>query len=173
MTKSVLFSLLAFWSATPSMAQGPPPTEVRDRVEAAKVAYITREARLSPAEAKVFWPLYEAYHAEMRSLSKSPMDRERRQPITDDAEALKVLKDMERLAEEREALRKRYQKSYLEVLPAHKVLAYYRAEREFQRRLNDRLREGHSDGGRPGGVGGPPPILGGRRPGGHGPNGRP
>ena len=168
MPKIVLFSLLTLWSTLPAIAQGP-PTDVRERVEAAKVGFITREVKLSPDEAKVFWPVYEAFHAELRSVENDPMDRDRRESITDDAEALKVLKSMEATAEKREAIRKKYQKKFLEILPAHKVLAYYRAEREFQRRLNERLREGRSGGGRPGGPGGPPPGSGGRRPGGPGP----
>ncbi len=168
MTKIVLFSLLTLWSTLPAIAQGP-PTDVRERVEAAKVGFITREVKLSPDEAKVFWPVYEAFHAELRSVENDPMDRDRREAITDDAEALKVLKSMEATAEKREAIRKKYQKKFLEILPAHKVLAYYRAEREFQRRLNERLREGRSGGGRPGGPEGPPPGSGGRRPGGPGP----
>jgi Spy/CpxP family protein refolding chaperone len=168
MPKIVLLSLLTLWSTLPTIAQGP-PTDVRERVEAAKMGFITREVKLSPDEAKVFWPIYEAYHAELRSVERDPMDRDRREIITDDAEALKVLKSMEATAEKREAIRKKYQKKFLEILPAHKVLAYYRAEREFQRRLNERLREGRSEGGRPGGPGGPPPGSGGRRPGGPGP----
>lgn len=168
MPKIVLFSLLTLWSTLPAIAQGP-PTDVRERVEAAKVGFITREVKLSPDEAKVFWPVYEAFHAELRSVENDPMDRDRREAITDDAEALKVLKSMEATAEKREAIRKKYQKKFLEILPAHKVLAYYRAEREFQRRLNERLREGRSGGGRPGGPGGPPPGSGGRRPSGPGP----
>ena len=168
MPKIVLFYLLTLWSTLPAIAQGP-PTDVRERVEAAKVGFITREVKLSPDEAKVFWPVYEAFHAELRSVENDPMDRDRREAITDDAEALKVLKSMEATAEKREAIRKKYQKKFLEILPAHKVLAYYRAEREFQRRLNERLREGRSGGGRPGGPGGPPPGSGGRRPGGPGP----
>jgi hypothetical protein len=168
MPKIVLFYLLTLWSTLPAIAQGP-PTNVRERVEAAKVGFITREVKLSPDEAKVFWPVYEAFHAELRSVENDPMDRDRREAITDDAEALKVLKSMEATAEKREAIRKKYQKKFLEILPAHKVLAYYRAEREFQRRLNERLREGRSGGGRPGGPGGPPPGSGGRRPGGPGP----
>ena len=168
MPKIVLLSLLTLWSTLPAIAQGP-PTDVRERVEAAKVGFITREVKLTPDEAKVFWPVYEAFHAELRSVENDPMDRDRREAITDDAEALKVLKSMEATAEKREAIRKKYQKKFLEILPAHKVLAYYRAEREFQRRLNERLREGRSGGGRPGGPGGPPPGSGGRRPGGPGP----
>ena len=165
MPKIVLLSLLTLWSTLPAIAQGP-PTDVRERVEAAKVGFITREVKLSPDEAKVFWPVYEAFHAELRSVENDPMDRDRREAITDDAEALKVLKSMEATAEKREAIRKKYQKKFLEILPAHKVLAYYRAEREFQRRLNERLREGRPEGDR---SVGPPPRSGGRRPRGPGP----
>ena len=165
MPKIVLFSLLTLWSTLPAIAQGP-PTDVRERVEAAKVGFITREVKLTPDEAKVFWPVYESFHAELRSVENDPMDRDRREAITDDAEALKVLKSMEATAEKREAIRKKYQKKFLEILPAHKVLAYYRAEGEFQRRLNERLREGRSEGDR---SVGPPTRSGGRWPGGPGP----
>jgi|SaaInl74LU_5_DNA_1037368.scaffolds.fasta_scaffold01534_4 hypothetical protein len=139
----------------------------RDRIEAAKIAFITKEAELSSEEAKVFWPLYEAFHAELRAIDKDPMVKIRKDPSKParwtDEEALSILKAVEEIAEKREAIRKKYQKKFLAVLPAHKVLAYYHAEWEFQRRLNDRLRESRPNGGpqnsRPNG---PPP--GGRRP---------
>ena len=111
MPKIVLFSLLTLWSTLPAIAQGP-PTDVRERVEAAKVGFITREVKLTPDEAKVFWPVYEAFHAELRSVENDPMDRDRREAITDDAEALKVLKSMEATAEMRAAFRKKFQKIF-------------------------------------------------------------
>ena len=142
-----------------------PNQERRDRLEAAKVAFITHEVGLTSEEAKVFWPIYDAYQAELRSVEKDPLHdvmKAKRDPKSlSDADALKLLKDLERIAEKREAIRKAYQKKFLDILPAHKVVAYLLAEKEFQRKLREKLEEG-----RPGGPGRPGPGGPGGRPGG-------
>lgn len=173
-TRISLFMGLLFLAAT---AWGQPTDERRDRLEAAKVAFITKEVGLTSEEAKVFWPIQNAMEAELRAVDKDPL-RDLQQAKRDasslsDADALKLLKELEAMAEKREAIRKKYQKKFLEVLPAHKVVAYMLAEREFQRRLREKLEERRPGGrpeagGRPGGPGGPPGGRPGGRPGGPG-----
>ena len=176
-TRMTLMMGLLLLAAT---AWGQPTDERRDRLEAAKVAFITREVGLTSEEAKVFWPLQNAMEAELRAVDKDPLrdlhEAKRDPKSLTDADALKLLKELEIMAEKREAIRKKYQKKFLEVLPAHKVVAYMVAEREFQRRLREKLEERRSGGGRPGSSGGPSGHSGGRpggRPGGPGGPGGP
>ncbi len=175
-TRMTLMMGLLLLAAT---AWGQPTDERRDRLEAAKVAFITREVGLTSEEAKVFWPLQNAMEAELRAVDKDPLrdlhEAKRDPKSLSDADALKLLKELEIMAEKREAIRKKYQKKFLEVLPAHKVVAYMVAEREFQRRLREKLEE-RRPGGRPGSSGGPSGHSGGRpggRPGGPGGPGGP
>jgi len=176
-TRISLFMGFLFLAAT---AWGQPTDERRDRLEAAKVAFITKEVGMTSEEAKVFWPIQNAMEAELRAVDKDPLRdlREAKRDATSlsDADALKLLKELEAMAEKREAIRKKYQKKFLEVLPAHKVVAYMLAGREFQRRLREKLEErrpggrpeaggrpgghpGGRPGGRPDGPGGPPPLF--------------
>ena len=154
-----------------STAWGQPKDDRRDRLEAAKVAFITREVGLTSDEAKVFWPIQNAMEAELRAIDKDPLrdlhEAKRDPQSLSDADALKLLKELEVMAEKREAIRKKYQKKFLEVLPAHKVVAYMMAEREFQRRLREKLEERRPGGGRPGGPEGRPGGPGRPGPGGH------
>ena len=44
----------------------PPPPGERPNIEAIKVAYITKELNLSAEEAQKFWPVHNAYMAELK-----------------------------------------------------------------------------------------------------------
>ena len=45
-----------------------------DRIQAEKIAFITQELDLSPAEAQVFWPVYNACWKESHAAHKKMMD---------------------------------------------------------------------------------------------------
>src|SRR5690554_6683127 len=50
--------------------------EHRKKMEAQKVAYLTREMELTPEEAKSFWPVYNTYRSELESITKRVESRE-------------------------------------------------------------------------------------------------
>src|SRR6185295_745050 len=45
-----------------------------NRIDAIKIAYLTKELELSPDEAKAFWPLYDRYTGEIKSTLKDSKD---------------------------------------------------------------------------------------------------
>lgn len=49
-------------------APPPPPPGERPNIEAIKVAYITKQLNLSAEEAQKFWPVHNAYMAELKKL---------------------------------------------------------------------------------------------------------
>lgn len=111
------------------------------RIEAIKVAFITKKLDLSTEEAQKFWPVYNEYQKELMELMKKR--REARQK-TDVSPNDKINAD---LAYESKMLdlKKKYKKLYLKSIPADKVLLLYQAEREFRehlmKQLNHRRRE--------------------------------
>jgi hypothetical protein len=112
-----------------------------ERIEAIKVAFITKKLDLTTEEAQKFWPVYNNYQKELMDLMRKR--REDRQK-TDIAPNDKINAD---LAYESRMLdlKKKYKKLYLKAIPPEKVLLVYQAEREFRehliKQLNHRRRE--------------------------------
>jgi len=59
--------LFCFTVSFTAMAQDAPKTEVQ-RLEAYKIAYLTKKLNLSPSEAQKFWPIYNKYQEEVKNL---------------------------------------------------------------------------------------------------------
>ncbi len=131
-------------------------------IEALKVGFITRRLNLTADEAKVFWPVYDAYAAEMKEV-KEGMRLEKRNAkknfdLMTDKEVDEAMESM--LAYKRRELdvTLKYHEEFKRVLPVRKVGQLYRAEQEFTRLLLERLQERREENGgtlRPGGPGGP------------------
>lgn len=123
-------------------------------IDAIRVGYITRKLNLTSDEAKVFWPVYDAYREELKSLRE-----EQRNTAKSTRENFDTMSDKEvetsiesMLANRRKELdlTLKYHDEFKKVLPIRKVAKLYKAEMEFTQLLLDRLQ----GGGRPGGPGG-------------------
>ncbi len=129
-----------------TMAQpGPMGQQRHERVEAERIAFITRQLNLTPAEAKVFWPLYNEHDAKRDEILKKLRTRNRDLMEGEfdglsDEEALKMADAQ--IVEEQMLLdlRKEYHAKYKTVLPPVKILKLYQAEREFKRVLIQKIR---------------------------------
>jgi Spy/CpxP family protein refolding chaperone len=67
MKKALLLGYLLILSmASPLLAQQ--PADRGADLEAIRIGYITKKLSLTPDEAKQFWPVYDAYRAEMREV---------------------------------------------------------------------------------------------------------
>ena len=92
------------------------PAQDGRRLEAVKIAYLTRRLDLSPEEAQRFWPIYNQYSDEMlrarqdAKLNNTP-------EITLEENLLNI--------------RKKYNVEFNKALPPDKVNNFYRAEKEF------------------------------------------
>lgn len=166
MKNKLVFILIMFLGVT-AIAQTKPGREQspgKDRMESAKIGFITRELQLTPDEAKAFWPIYNAMEAEMKQANRDPLDDGLKtvrgkggiDKLTD-AQAKELLAELDKLGAERDAIRRKYQKEFLKILSPQKVLKLHLAERKFKQEVLERLREAR--GGHPG-----PPPGGGRPP---------
>jgi Spy/CpxP family protein refolding chaperone len=159
-----IIALVAMGFSNAAWAQpGPKAAAAKERVATAQIGFLTHKLQLTSAEAQRFWPVYEAYQAELRQVSREPM-RELRQVVENEVkwaalsekEAEDLMRKHAQAQNERERIRRTYHSKFLEVLPAKKVLLLYVAEVQFKEAMLDKLRE------RPGRPPGPPP--GGGRP---------
>ena len=122
----------------------------KDKIEAQRIAFITDRLDLTPAEAQVFWPIYNEYDAKRKELRwtyhKAPEGMEKPIEEMTEKEALEVVDNQIIEAQKMLDLRKEYHGKFKAVLSAKKVMLLYESEREFQKQLIDKLRKGKGPG---------------------------
>lgn len=118
------------------------------KIEAMKIAYITEQLELTPAEAKKFWPLYNQHDEKMDLIRKK-----QRENIREKLKATGGVENMsEELAEQIIKFNMQSDKEYYEaktnfvgklqkVISYHKILKLQMAERDFRRKLFERLKK--------------------------------
>ena len=114
----------------------PDPT-VREKIEAARIAFITEELQLTPAESEKFWPVYRefvqkrrAIRWELRRLSRNDDGQK------DDQE---VIDRQLRIRQQEVDLEKDYSGRLLKVISAQKVRSLPQAERKFRQMILEQI----------------------------------
>jgi len=123
-----LFLLLSF----NTYAQ--PPEDMREHIDAIRVAYITGKLALTPEESQAFWAVYNQYDAERKALKKS-LKRPRDFAILSDAEMEALILKRFEIEEQELALKRSYFPKLKEVLPIKKLARLPIIEREFKKEL--------------------------------------
>lgn len=117
----------------------------KEEIESMKIAFITKHLDLTPDEAQKFWPVYNQYNNELKSLRKN-----RRADRKDGQEDLQNMndKDVEKSVDGEIVYRqqeldllKKYHAQFKQVLPIKKVALLYRAEEDFKKELLQKIRE--------------------------------
>lgn len=93
------------------------------RIQALKIAYLTKKLNLSPEEAQKFWPVYNKYEEEIR---QARMDTR-----TDE------LKREEKVLE----VRKKFNGEFQKALSSEKVNTFFRVEKDFNNFLQKEIME--------------------------------
>lgn len=150
--KKVLISLLLLLSSLAVWAQGsdlseqePPDQQAREKINAARVAYITERLGLTPAEAEKFWPLYREYADKQRRF-KQEYNQARKE-----GKPAEELLDLEYdLKQKNLNLEKEYSSKLRQTISPEKLMNLRRAEEDFrklvmqqiqQRQLNQQRRD--------------------------------
>jgi hypothetical protein len=130
------------------------PDERRENMESMKIAFLTKEIKLTSDEAKKFWPVYNDYTEELKKIREARNERlkDARNDFgsMSDKEVEKVI-DTEMASRQQELdLQKQYNSRFKETLPIKKVALLYRAEEKFKRELLELIKERRDGkGGRP------------------------
>jgi len=124
----LLTVLILFCTPPAGHAQQGSDAEIKDRIRAAEIAYLSQKLDLTPEEAQKFWPLYNQYTKEVEILIK-----ERRSHNTGPKTQLKPTDDNE-LGYERRMLdiKTHYSQEFQRVLPPKKAGSVFKSEREFR-----------------------------------------
>ena len=88
----------------------------RNRLEALKIAYITKRLDLSPEEAQKFWPIYNQYAEELKRARQDAI-RNNKSEIELDEALLNV--------------RKKYSVLFNQALSPQKIDIFFKSEKEF------------------------------------------
>ncbi|PRY08911.1 hypothetical protein CLV24_12079 [Pontibacter ummariensis] len=139
---TILFLLFCAFtlSGTEAMAQEHHHREHREKVEAAKVAFLTDKLGLTAEQAQKFWPLYNEYESKRRALIHSYREGYRRDLSTLSEQEAKARIDNMFVVKERELeLEKEYATKYQRIISNKQLIQLYRGEREFTKMLLKRL----------------------------------
>jgi hypothetical protein len=137
--KRILYLFFLLMAAQMLPAQTAPTQSGAERVQALRVAFITQKLALTPAEAQVFWPVYNEYQDKRDALRKQAAENRRK--IREQADQLSN-EELTRLADEEIKFREEDVKLQAElhaklktILPAKKLAQLYVAEEDFKKEL--------------------------------------
>jgi hypothetical protein len=133
-----LFILLMMFAAV-FAAEAQQNRPFRERIEAQRVAFITKELNLSVQESQKFWPIYNEYLDKMEGLRDIDLMGSAGSKLSDDKARELINKFLER--EEAELrLKKQLYNDLKNVLPPTKIVKLHRAEMQFKQKLLEHLK---------------------------------
>ncbi len=165
MKKTLIFGLLlstAAGMAQPKIGDRAEIEKKKEKIEAIKVAYITEELELTVAESQAFWPVYNELQSkehELREEQRANFMSLKKDEEISEKELETMIYKMSDIHIAIEELRKSYLDDFIDILDAKKMLQLMKAEKEFGRRMmermkgkdrpRDRERRPGAEGGRP------------------------
>ncbi len=136
--KNIVFGLLIL--IIPAFAQAQDQA-TRDKIEAARIAFITERLELTPEQAEKFWPLYREYQNQRESLRQEFMEARQgvqKQDLTE--EESKRLIELGLQFKDRETqLQRTYSERMARVISNRQILQLRKTEDDFRRMLLQRL----------------------------------
>jgi hypothetical protein len=138
--KSVLHIVLfAFLFLETGYVLGQPD---KDKVEALRVAFISKRLELSGSESEKFWPVYNEYNDKIKAIKKNLRQSYRRkmEPLTEkEAEELYILDLQSKQAET--DIHRQYSEKLKAIIGVKKVVKLRLAEEEFKREIINSIKE--------------------------------
>ena len=117
--------------------------KAREKIEAARIALITKELNLTPEQAQRFWPIYNEFKSKRGELSRN-FNQKRR-----DFDAANATEDERKqmldlgleLKQKQLNLEKEYSGKLLDVITSRQIIQLRQAEDKFRRLLIERLQQ--------------------------------
>jgi len=118
---------------------------MRQKIEAQKVAFITNKLDLTPEEAQSFWPLYNEYEIKRKSIQKELVDGPPPPPEKiwqmSDKEAEQMIQDYFLKGQAMLDFKIEFYEKIKTVISVKKILILFEAEKEFKRILFEKIEE--------------------------------
>ena len=136
-----LLALLCLSLTSTALAQPGPSRETSERMEALRIAFMTERLTLTPEESKDFWPMQEAFEAQMEAQRDAMRNKKDTFDAANasDAELQKFIED---LAEQRKSmvdLESDHLLAVSELLGAERALKLPEMQRELARNIRERM----------------------------------
>lgn len=161
-TKTLILAVIGLTFISQSLfAQKPNRSDRKEKIQAMKVAYITKKLDLTTEEAEKFWPVYNAYEKKREDNHKRLRDNHKKMEVIDeltDAEVTEMVDLGLDVMEKGYLIHKEALKKYKSILPIKKVAKLHKAEKDFKKDLLRTLKNKKGKGG--GHPIGPPPHGG-------------
>ncbi len=151
MKKRIFLLMIAVMSFVLVKAQpGPGGGDKKEKIEAIKIGYLTKQLELTTEEAKLFWPIYNQYDAEMEVIHKNRKTELMNAKINfeemSDADLAKII-DSEFYSQQQELnIKKKYNEEFKKVLSVKKVAKFWVAEQKFKLYLLEQLKQQKENG---------------------------
>ncbi|KAA3437777.1 hypothetical protein [Rufibacter hautae] len=111
-----------------------------EKIETAKIAFITDKINLSGDQAQRFWPVYQEHDRKRNDLrQKSRPYKEQNLNALTDEQIQAGLEARLNIRQRELDLEKEYMDKYLRIISPRQLALFYRAEREFTKLLLERL----------------------------------
>jgi hypothetical protein len=142
----LLTAVLLLGLASSASAQQEPSANMKivaEKIRADKKLLVAANMGLTEAEATKFWPVYDAYQADLQKLTQRTAtlvkDYAGSYDAMTDEVAGKLLSDMVGLEKDRAALMATYQAKFAATIPMVKVARYYQIENKIRAVINYEL----------------------------------
>jgi Skp family chaperone for outer membrane proteins len=135
MKKLMIIALLLIIGTASLWAQ---PNNRKEKINAARVAYITDRLDFNEKESAAFWPVYNRFEDEKQAINKKYGVSQDREWMTDE-EAEKAMLDQLEREEEITKLKRTYYWEFKKVISPRKIALLNKAEREFKKMVLNRM----------------------------------
>ncbi len=130
--KQIIFAGACFLHIQVGFAQPPQGDSKGDKIEALRIAFISQRLNLTPEEAQKFWPVYNQYHNDLKTLRDNFGMGPGKPSLTAEQSLDFEQKKLD--------LKKKYKAQFEAVIGKEKVNILYNLEEEFRQKLKE-LRE--------------------------------
>ncbi|RYE18489.1 MAG: hypothetical protein EOP51_21860 [Sphingobacteriales bacterium] len=136
----ILLLIFALSGSINQALQAQPREKKHERIEAARVSFLTEKMQLTPEQAQKFWPVYNEFSQKRKELKKKArVFKDEDLDALSDAQLREGIMQMMDFREKEAALEKSYVDKFLAVVSPRQLATMYRSEKEFMRLLLKKL----------------------------------
>ena len=146
--KTILLFFMLFTSFFATAQNGDRKAQMKDKLKAQKVAFITTELELTEAESQKFWPVFNSYRDEIDEL-RAAVDKKPNKDMTD-KEAEDMMYAMLDAKSKEIEIQKKYIQKLKSAIPPKKIAQLFRIEKDFKEKVISNMKERRM--GRKGGM---------------------
>lgn len=134
-----LFSILVFCALISNLVMSQSGRKDKsknfERLKAKKIAYITDELELTPAESQIFWPVYNQFRKDLEALRADRQPNGEELNDLSETEALAILNNSIQLDKKEIELKEKYNAKFVEIISAKRLIKLHSVDKRFKRQM--------------------------------------